>query len=38
MLTGTGPDQLERLKMALNVDLESGPNGWTMKPADDGSR
>lgn len=37
VLTGVGSDQLERLKMALNVALEAGPNGWTMNPTDDGA-
>lgn len=31
-LDGTGPEQLNRLKPALNVDLIAGPDGWTMKP------
>ncbi len=38
VLDGAGPQQLERLKLALNVDLEAGPTGWTMKPVDDGVR
>ena len=33
-LDGSGPEQLERLKLALNVALETGPDGWTMKPID----
>lgn len=33
-LDGSGPEQLERLKPALNVALETGPDGWTMKPID----
>jgi transmembrane sensor len=37
-LDGAGSEQLERLKVALNVDLEAGPKGWTMKPIDDGGR
>jgi transmembrane sensor len=37
-LDGTGSEQLERLKMALNVNLEAGPAGWTMKPFDNGGR
>jgi transmembrane sensor len=37
-LNGTGPEELERLKLALNVDLEAGATGWTMKPLDDGGR
>jgi transmembrane sensor len=37
-LDGAGPEQLKRLKLALNVDLEAGPTGWTMKPLDDGAR
>ena len=37
-LDGAGSGQLERLKVALNVDLVAGPTGWTMKPVDDGSR
>jgi len=36
ILQGTGPEQLERLKLALNVDLEDSPTGWMMKPLDDG--
>lgn len=35
VLTSGAPDQIERLKMALNVDLEAAPNGWIMKPVDD---
>ena len=38
VLDGAGSEQLERLKSALNVDLEAGPMGWTMKPLDDGGR
>lgn len=38
VLDGPGSEQLERLKMALNVDLEVGPTGWTIKPLDDGRR
>jgi transmembrane sensor len=38
VLDGAGPEQLKRLKLALNVDLEAGPTGWTMKPVDDGGR
>ena len=38
VLEGAGSQQLERLKLALNVDLEAGPTGWTMKPLDDGGR
>jgi transmembrane sensor len=38
VLDGAGPEQLKRLKLALNVDLEAGPTGWTMKPLDDGGR
>ena len=37
-LDGMGPEQLKRLSLALNVDLEGGPAGWTMKPLDDGGR
>jgi transmembrane sensor len=37
-LDGSGAEQLERLKLALNVDLEAGPSGWTMKPPDDGGK
>ena len=37
-LDGPGAEQLRRLKLALNVDLEAGPTGWTMKPLDDGGR
>lgn len=37
-LTGAGSEQLARLKMALNVELEAGPTGWTMKPLNDGGR
>jgi transmembrane sensor len=38
VLQDTGSEQLEHLKLALNVDLEAGPTGWTMKPLDDGGR
>jgi transmembrane sensor len=31
-LDGSGVEQLSRLKLALNVDLEVGPDGWMMKP------
>jgi transmembrane sensor len=37
-LDGASSGQLERLKVALNVDLVVGPTGWTMKPVDDGNR
>jgi transmembrane sensor len=37
-LDGAGSEQLERLKAALNVNLEAEPKGWTMKPIDDGGR
>jgi transmembrane sensor len=37
VLNGAPAAQLERLKMALNVDLVVGPQGWTMKPVDNGS-
>jgi transmembrane sensor len=37
-LHGASPEQLKRLSLALNVDLEEGPTGWTMKPLDDGGR
>lgn len=36
VLKGAPSEQLERLKMALNVDLLAGPQGWTMKPVDNG--
>jgi transmembrane sensor len=36
VLDGPPAAQLERLKMALNVDLVAGPQGWTMKPVDNG--
>lgn len=32
MLDGSGPEQLRRLQLALNVRLERGPDGWIMKP------
>ncbi|WP_168355759.1 FecR family protein [Sphingomonas gei] len=32
MLDGTGPEQLRRLQLALNVNLEKGSDGWIMKP------
>ena len=38
VLQGADSKQLEHLKLALNVDLEEGPKGWTMKPLDDGGR
>jgi transmembrane sensor len=38
VLDGAGPGQLERLKLALNVDLVAGPAGWTMKPLDERGR
>ena len=31
-LDGSGPEQLRRLQLALNVRLEKGPDGWVMKP------
>lgn len=31
-LDGSGPEQLRRLQLALNVRLEKGPDGWIMKP------
>lgn len=31
-LDGSGPEQLRRLQLALNVRLERGPDGWIMKP------
>lgn len=36
VLKGAPAEQLERLKMALNVDLVARPQGWTMKPVDNG--
>ena len=38
VLNGTGPTELTRLKLVLNVGLESGADGWTMTPVDDGAR
>jgi transmembrane sensor len=38
VLDGAGPGQLERLKLALNVNLVAGPAGWTMQPLDAGGR
>lgn len=35
-LDGAGAEQLQRLKLALNVNLAAGPTGWTLKPLDDG--
>lgn len=32
-LDGSGPEQLRRLQLALDVRLEKGPDGWIMKPA-----
>jgi transmembrane sensor len=32
MLDGSGPEQLRRLQLALNVSLERGLDGWIMKP------
>ncbi len=32
MLDGSGSEQLRRLRLALNVGLEKGPDGWVMKP------
>jgi transmembrane sensor len=37
-LNGSGARQLERLKLALNVNLAPGPTGWMMTPLDDGGR
>lgn len=37
-LDGSGPEQLDRLKLALNVALETGPHGWTMKPVNGAGR
>lgn len=37
-LDDSGPEQLDRLKLALNVALETGPDGWTMKPIDGAGR
>jgi transmembrane sensor len=34
ILNSTGVDQLRRLTPALNVTLEAGPDGWTMRPID----
>jgi transmembrane sensor len=31
-LDGSGPEQLRRLQLALDVRLEKGPDGWIMKP------
>jgi transmembrane sensor len=36
VLNGTDPAQIDRLKLALNVALDAGADGWTMKPLDDG--
>lgn len=33
MLDGSGPEQLRRLQLALNVRLEKEAGGWIMKPA-----
>ncbi|WP_436812913.1 FecR family protein [Sphingomonas sp. DT-204] len=33
-LDGSRAEQRKRLELALNVVLEAGPHGWTMKPAD----
>ncbi len=38
ILTGKGPEQIRRLERALNVQLEQGPDGWTMMPADGAGR
>ncbi|MBC3941097.1 FecR domain-containing protein [Sphingomonas albertensis] len=38
VLNGKGPEQVRRLERALNVRLEQGPEGWTMKPADGAGR
>lgn len=37
-LDGSGPDQIERLQVALNITLEAGPDGWIMKPPAGGER
>lgn len=37
-LDGKSPEQFRRLELALNVSMESGPAGWTMKPADGARR
>lgn len=38
ILNGKGPEQIRRLERALNVRLEQGPEGWTMKPANGAGR
>jgi len=35
-LDGTDPAQRARLKLALNVAIDAGADGWTMKPLDEG--
>lgn len=37
-LDGSGPDQIKRLQLALNIILEAGPDGWIMKPPAGGAR
>lgn len=37
-LDGKGPEQFRRLELALNVTMESGRDGWTMKPANGARR
>lgn len=38
VLDKSGADQLRRLKLALNVDFETSPDGWIMKPAGSGGQ
>jgi len=37
-LDGSGPEQLRRLQLALNVRLEKEASGWIMKPAGSAGR
>ena len=37
-LDGKGPEQFRRLELALNVAMESGTDGWTMRRADGARR
>lgn len=37
-LDGSGPDQIKRLRLALNITLEGGPDGWIMKLPASGER
>jgi transmembrane sensor len=38
VLSGSGPEQVKRLGVALSVNLQAEATGWTMKPLDDSGR